>query len=331
MACTSHHPRRRAPVHILLFGSALLAGCALLAACSPGGGKPKAAGPSASPTAGARTASPAGGQTGGTGHVGAISGTYVALGDSFTAAPLAHEQGGSYAGCLRSAQDYPALVAAALRPSSFVNVSCFGASTADMSRAQQTTAGPNPPQLGAVSAADALVTVQVGGDDIGVGHIATTCAALSLTSPFGDPCRKHYTAGGTDLLARAVSQTRPKVASVLAAIRQRAPHARILLVGYPQILPAGGNGCWPEVTVSRGDVPYLRGIETQLNVMLAAAAAAHGVTFVNTYAASAGHDACQHAGTKWVEGLIPTSLAVPFHPNALGEQAMAREILAAVG
>jgi lysophospholipase L1-like esterase len=28
-----------------------------------------------------------------------------------------------------------------------------------------------------------------------------------------------------------------------------------------------------------------------------------------------------------VEGLIPTSLAVPFHPNARGEQAMAQEIL----
>jgi lysophospholipase L1-like esterase len=339
MAGTPHHPRRRAPVHILLFGSALLAGCALLAvalaACSRGGGKPTAAGPSASATAGARTATPTGGQTGGqtggTGHAGAISGTYVALGDSFTAAPLAHQQGGSSAGCLRSAQDYPALVAAALRPWSFVNVSCFGASTADMSRAQQTAAGPKPPQLGAVSAADALVTVQVGGDDIGVGRVATTCAALSLTSPFGNPCREHYTAGGTDQLARAVSQTGPKVASVLAAIRQRAPHARIVLVGYPQILPAAGNGCWPEVAVSRGDVPYLRGIETQLNAVLAAAAAAHGVTFVNIYAASAGHDACQHAGTKWVEGLIPTSLAIPLHPNALGEQAMAREILAAVG
>ncbi len=64
--------------------------------------------------------------------------------------------------------------------------------------------------------------------------------------------------------------------------------------------------------------------------MLAATAAAHGVTFVNTYAAGVGHDACQHAGTKWVEGLIPTSLAVPFHPNALGEQAMAREVLPAL-
>ena len=250
----------------------------------------------------------------------------MALGDSFTAAPLTHQQGGLSAACLRLSQDYPALVAAALRPSSFVNVSCFGASTADMSRAQRAT---SPPQLNALSAADTLVTVQIGGDDIGVARIGTTCAALSFTNPSGDPCQKHYTSGGTDQLAQAVAQTGPKVASVLTAIRQRAPHARVLFAGYPAILPASGNGCWPEVTIARGDVPYLRGIENQLNAMLAATAAAHGVTFVNTYAASVGHDACQHPGTKWVEGLIPTSLAVPFHPNARGEQAMAQEVVRA--
>jgi hypothetical protein len=40
---------------------------------------------------------------------------------------------------------------------------------------------------------------------------------------------------------------------------------------------------------------------------------------------------CQNPGTKWVEGLIPTSPAVPFHPNGLGEQEMARQVLAALG
>lgn len=304
--------------------SAPLAGCVLLgvllAGCtSAGSGKP-VPGASSSPTTGShgQAANPPAAK---------LSGTYVALGDSFTAAPLTHEEGGSSAACLRSAQDYPSLVAAALHPSSFVNVSCFGASTADMSQSQH---ADTPPQLNALSAADALVTVQVGGDDIGVSRIGTTCASLSLTNPFGDPCQKHYTAGGTDQLARAVAQTGPKVASVLTAIRQRAPHARILLMGYLAILPASGNGCWPEVAVARGDVPYLRGIENQLNAMLAATAAAQGVTLVNTYAPSVGHDACQHPGTKWVEGLIPTSLAVPFHPNALGEQAMAREIVRAL-
>lgn len=319
----SPHRRRPVSLAVVLLGI-LLAGCTSAGSGKTGAGSGKTGTGSGKTGAGA-SASPT---TGGHGQAVSppaikVSGTYVALGDSFTAAPLADEPSGSSAACLRSAQDYPALVAAALHPPSFVNVSCFGASTADMSQAER--AGV-PPQLSALSAADALVTVQLGGDDIGVSRIATTCAALSLTNPFGDPCRKHYTGGGTDQLARAVAQTGPKVASVLTAIRQRAPRARILLVGYPDILPVSGNGCWPEVTVARGDVPYLRGIENQLNAMLAATAAAHGVTFVGTYAASVGHDACQRPGTKWVEGLIPTSLAVPLHPNALGEQAMAREI-----
>ena len=329
MTGSVHRSHRRT-----MLASACLLLVIALTACGHGSGNRDGPGRSASPTSPTSPATSGHGQAdgpasgGGTPH---LSGTYVALGDSFAAAPLAHSPGGSSpVGCLRSVQDYPSLVAAALHPTSFVNVSCFGASTGDMSQTQHAAGEPVPPQLNALSAADTLVTVQVGGDDIGVGRIATTCAALSLTSPAGDPCRAHYTAGGTDQLARVITQTGPKVAAVLSAIRQRAPHARILLVGYPQILPASGNGCWPEVAVSHGDVPYLRGIEIQLNAMLAAAAAAHGDTFVDTYAASAGHDACQHPGVKWVEGLIPTSLAIPMHPNALGEQAMAREVVAAV-
>jgi lysophospholipase L1-like esterase len=255
---------------------------------------------------------------------------YVALGDSFTSAPLVPHQGGLPVGCLRSDEDYPSLVAAAIHPSSFTDVSCYGAATAAMASSEKALNASNPPQLNAVGPADTLVTVQVGGDDIGVGHIATTCAALSITDPFGSPCTRHYTQGGTDQLAQAVAGTAPKVASVLRAIAQRAPHARILLVGYPVILPVSGGGCWPEVPIAGGDVPYLRGVESRLNAMLATEAARNGATFVNTYAASIGHDACQRPGVKWAEGLIPTSLAVPFHPNARGEQAMARQVLAAL-
>jgi hypothetical protein len=115
---------------------------------------------------------------------------------------------------------------------------------------------------------------------------------------------------------------------VLADIRQRAPHARILLIGYPDLLPETGNGWWPLVPIAHGDVPYLRNVEISLNAMLAATAAKAGVGYVDTYTGTIGHDACQPSGVKWVEGLIPTSLAVPMHPNASGGHAMARLILA---
>lgn len=56
---------------------------------------------------------------------------------------------------------------------------------------------------------------------------------------------------------------------MLQGIQTRAPDARVLLVGYPDILPVTGHGCWPLVPFAFGDVPYLRGIEVDLNQMLA--------------------------------------------------------------
>jgi lysophospholipase L1-like esterase len=257
--------------------------------------------------------------------------SYVALGDSYTAGPLIPALTGSPAGCLRSTHDYPADVAAAIGASSYVNVSCSGATTADMTQPQSVTLGTNPPQFGALRSSTTLVTVGIGGNNIGFYNIVKTCAEESITNPFGSPCKSHYTAGGTDQLAQAIQNLAPKVGSVLQGIHARAPHARVFLVGYPVILPNSGNGCWPLVPVSFGDVPYLRGVELKLNAMLSSEAAANGATFVNTYTDSIGHDACQLPGTKWMEGLIPTSLAAPFHPNELGEEHMADQVIAAIG
>jgi lysophospholipase L1-like esterase len=256
---------------------------------------------------------------------------YVALGDSYTSGPLIPEQTGTPAGCLRSSHDYPALTAAALGAASFTDVSCSGAATIDMTQPQSVTLGTNPPQLNALSSSTTLVTLQIGGNDINFINIVINCTTLSLTNPFGSPCKNHYTSGGTDQLKQAIDATAPKVAAVLKDIHQRAPQASVFLVGYPDILPNSGDGCWPLVPIAFGDVPYLRGVEAELNQMLATQAAANGATYVNTYTASMGHDVCQLPGTKWVEGLVPTSPAAPFHPNASGERSMARQVEAAAG
>jgi lysophospholipase L1-like esterase len=255
---------------------------------------------------------------------------YVALGDSYTSGPLIPDQTGSPLGCLRSNHDYPALVAAGIGAGSFKDVSCQGASTANMTHPESVLLGSNPPQDDALSARTTLVTLQIGGNNINFSNIIINCTTLSLTDPFGAPCKAHYTKGRVDHLAQAIAGAAPKVAADLRGIHADAPSARVLVVGYPAILPNTGDGCWPAVPIAYGDVPYLRGIEKQLNAMLAAEAAANGATYVDTYTASIGHDACQPPGVKWVEGLIPTSLAAPFHPNALGERGMAQQVLKAL-
>ena len=185
-----------------------------------------------------------------------------------------------------------------------------------------------PAQISAVNSATALVTVGIGGNDIGFSEIIRTCAEDSLDSPFGSPCRDRYTAGGTDQLRARIAATAPKVANVLNAVRAAAPSARVVVVGYPAILPDSGFGCRPTVPIAFGDVPYLRGVEKALNSMLATTAAANGASFVDTYTPSIGHDACRGASTRWVEGLIPAASAAPFHPNAAGERGMATAVVA---
>jgi lysophospholipase L1-like esterase len=222
-------------------------------------------------------------------------------------------------------------VQAVVRAGRYVDVACTDAATADMTRPQQTVAGTNPPQFDALGPRDSLVTITIGGNDIGFKSILATCMALSVTSPSGHPCERHFTAAGTDRLAARVAAIAPKVAAVLRGIHRRAPRARVLLVGYPDILPDTGTGCFPDVPLAHGDVPYLRATEVALNRALARAAAASHATFVDTYRTTIGHDVCQRPGIRWVEGLIPDSPAFPFHPNGRGQQAMARQVLAALG
>ena len=261
----------------------------------------------------------------------AMTGPYVALGDSYTSGNLVPAPApGSPLGCLQSTRNYAADVAEALGVTTFINGACEGATTASMTEPEQTDIGTNPPQFSFLSPDDSLVTLTLGGDNLGFTSVLSTCMLLSFTDPWGAPCENHYTSGGTDQLAAKIAAAATGLAADLQGIHSRAPSARVLLVGYPDIFPVSGGGCWPVVPIASGDVTYLRNTELQVNAMLASVAAANGATFVDTYNATIGHDVCQSAGTKDVEGLIPTSLALPFHPNERGQQAMADQVLAAL-
>jgi lysophospholipase L1-like esterase len=259
------------------------------------------------------------------------AGRYVALGDSYASAPLVPVQTGQPAGCARSNRNYPALVAKGLGIADFRDVSCGSATTKEMTAAQQVPGGQNAPQLDAVTADATLVSVTIGGNDIGFGSIIQECATRSPLNPLGSACKDFYTSGGVDQLAARIEATAPKIAAVLEGIADRAPGAKTVLVGYPAILPDSGPGCFPVVPFSAGDVAYLRQTEKSLNAMLAEEAASAHAVFVDTYTPSIGHDVCTLPGTKWIEGLVPTSPAAPVHPNALGTAGQAQAVLDTLG
>ncbi|MFE9173812.1 SGNH/GDSL hydrolase family protein [Streptomyces kebangsaanensis] len=250
---------------------------------------------------------------------------YVALGDSYTSGPGIPRQ--VDADCARSDSNYPSVVAAERKTVTFRDVSCGGATTEEMWKPQ----GTNDAQLDALRQDTDLVTVQIGGNDIGFGSIISTCAGLGAQQPTGDPCRRHYGSSGVDRLALNIVRTAPKVDRVLRAVRARAPHARVLVVGYPDLLPDDGSGCFPSVPFASKDFPYLRDTEKRLNLMLRMVAAWNRAEYVDTYGPTRGHDMCKAPADRWIEPLQPASPAAPAHPNAKGEQAMARAVLEALG
>ncbi|MFJ9381028.1 SGNH/GDSL hydrolase family protein [Streptomyces sp. NPDC101455] len=265
-------------------------------------------------------------------------GPYVALGDSYTAGPGITDPTGTPAGCDRSAGNYPALVAAelGLKGGDFRDVSCSGATTADLAGSQHTDDGTNSPQLRALSSTTRLVTVGIGGNDIDFSSMIGRCVAMgALYEMTGSgkyihedaPCERNYVTGDLDAVRKKIATAGERLTRVLTEVRRRAPEARVYIVSYPAILPADSADCGREMSLAPGDVTFLREKEQQLNSMLRQRASEAGAGYVDTYTPSADHNACAAKDTRWIEPLVPESPAAPVHPNARGERGMADAVL----
>ena len=255
---------------------------------------------------------------------------YVALGDSYSsAAGVAPQVTGAPATCSRSQLNYAQDIVARTQPAAFTDVTCSGAQTSDFFASQAPGVAP---QLDAVGERTRLVTMTIGGNDESVfvnSFFGCVTVSVQSASIFGNPCQQKYGSTFTDLIT---TQTYPHLVQALSAVRAKAPRATVLILGYPRILPdAGVPACYGSMPISMGDVPWLVHQELVLNDAVRRAAAATGARYIDTYAASAGHDACQPVGTRWLEPAVAPVNAFPVHPNATGEAAMAQDTFAQIG
>ena len=249
--------------------------------------------------------------------------TYVSMGDSFTSGAGLPETTSVI--CQRSRLAYPALVAKQLH-ARLTDASCGGAATPNVSAPQLPFGDSVPPQLDAVTRSTDLVTVGLGYNDQNwFAGLFSGCTAMMPGDPDGHPCQDAAPVGGSDpeATAHAIGE---RLVATLESIQKKAPDARVLLVGYPQLVPA--TGTCPELPLAAGDYPYVRSMMELLDDELRAAAGSAGVTYVDVLDASAGHDIC--AGDEaWVNGgtTVP-GVAAGYHPLERGQRAVADLILA---
>ncbi len=131
---------------------------------------------------------------------------YVALGDSYAAGPLIPNPVLPL-GCLKSSNNYPRLAAPAIGQGAVRDATCSGAKTTHMENPQNVSPdGPNPPQFNRLDANTQVVSLTIGGNDIGFSEIAQNCITLN---PFGSPCRKRYVVNGVDTVSQRITATAP--------------------------------------------------------------------------------------------------------------------------
>lgn len=253
-------------------------------------------------------------------------GEYVALGSSFAAGPGVGERaGGSPWACLRSAENYPRRVADALGLS-LTDVTCSGATTADVLEGGQYFL---PAQVDALVRDTRLVTVTVGGNDVAfLGNLTgRTCRSGELSTPAAWRALGACDVVDDSEVAAALRRLPDALRDVVEAVRRRSPTATVVLVDYQAVLPEQG-GC-DRLPLRRGGFEHGRSVQTRLNRVIADVAEAAGVEHVSAHAATVGHDLC--ARDPWVSPYAfprsPLSFApIPYHPTRSGVAATADAI-----
>lgn len=169
-------------------------------------------------------------------------------------------------------------------------------------------------QLGALDSDTDLVTLSVGGNDVGWSQAVTACLGGS----------DQQCAGVLAATRNTVSRTLPgRLDALYSQIAAGAPHAHVIVTGYPQLFtPEYGSF----LGASDAEEQALNDGADLLNGVIAHAAAEHGFQFVDVTKRFLGHGV--NAPDPWLNG--PFDPAGAFHPNSEGYAAYTAAVTAAV-
>jgi lysophospholipase L1-like esterase len=237
---------------------------------------------------------------------------YVALGDSYTAAPGVEPASGA-GDCGRSKVNYPQLVAAALKVR-LDDVSCSGATVTDLLEGESVSGQVLQAQVDAVTAETDLVTIGVGGNDLDLIGLASACVT-----------------GASDCATRvarvqqSLTALPARIEKVVRTVRSRAPKARVVLVGYPTIISA--QAPCAALPVPADVVSAAIDINGRLVTAIKTAAAATDSDVAELSSATAEHGLC--GADPWIAG-IDGKGAQPLHPTEDEQRLAAATVLALV-
>ncbi|GGO95429.1 SGNH/GDSL hydrolase family protein [Wenjunlia tyrosinilytica] len=226
---------------------------------------------------------------------GAAGANYVALGDSYSAGVGAGSYTGESGDCLRSTKAYPQLWANSHGPSSFAFTACSGARTSDVLNNQ----------LGPLNSATTLVSVSIGGNDAGFTDVMTTCVISSEST-----CLSRI----NEARNFVNTQLPAKLDQTYAAIRSKAPSARVVVLGYPRLYKLNGSCI---VGLSETKRTAINNAADLLDSVVSQRASAAGFSFGDVRGTFTGHEICSNS--EWLHSVEWFNITESYHPMASGQ------------
>jgi lysophospholipase L1-like esterase len=225
---------------------------------------------------------------------------YDALGDSYASGYGVPPYDGS---CGRSMSAYAEQLDGRMRLQLDDFAACAGATTVSL-----VSGG----QLAALDADTDVVTLTIGGNDIGWGTVVGACLAASDAT-----C-----AGAIALSRQAITFALPGLLdAVYTQVAAAAPNAHVVVTGYPRLFsPEYGD----YLGASAAEQQAMNDGADLLDTVIAQAAAAHGFQFVDVRPRFVDHGV--NAPEPWILG--PGAGA--FHPNAAGYRAYTAALTAQI-
>ena len=223
---------------------------------------------------------------------------YVALGDSYSSGLGAGNYISSSGSCDRSNNAYSQQWANGNLPASFSFVACSGATTADVQSSQ----------VSALNSGTTLVSITIGGNDAGFSSVMETCVLESTSS-----C-----VNAVNTAESFVATTLPgRLDATLAAIRSRAPNARVVVLDYPELYDLSkSSSC---IGLSTTDRTKLNEAADRIDSAISAAAGRAGDPFADVRSQFSGHEICD-GSSSWLHSVDIFNIGDSYHPTASGQE-----------
>jgi hypothetical protein len=218
---------------------------------------------------------------------------YSALGDSYSAGVGTDDYISSSGSCDRSPEGYPSLFDTSHSVSNFNFVACSGAKTSDVLANQ----------LGGLSTSTNLVSISIGGNDVGFTSVMEKCIAEGDSG-----CNSAVNAAK----AQATSTLPGALDNVYSQIKAKAPNATVVVLGYPEFYQIGGSCSVGLSDTSRG---YINSGADTLDSVISTEAGKYGFHFADVRGAFSSHEICS---SDWWLNSVTWPVTDSYHPKAPG-------------